>query len=62
MTALPACSSAMSCADVVCTVSNYVASLFGTVSVVAGPSLRAAIADSVQIRYPGVPPAAFDAP
>jgi glycosyltransferase involved in cell wall biosynthesis len=50
-------------ADVVCTVSNYVASRFlATVEEVAGPSLRAAIADSIQIRYPGLPPAAFDAP
>jgi glycosyltransferase involved in cell wall biosynthesis len=50
-------------ADVVCTVSNYVASRFlATVEEVAGPSLRAAIADSIQIRYPGLPPAAFDTP
>jgi glycosyltransferase involved in cell wall biosynthesis len=50
-------------ADVVCTVSNYVASRFlGTVEEIAGPSLRASLADMIQIRYPGLPPAAFDAP
>jgi len=50
-------------ADVVCAVSNYVASRFlATVEEVAGPSLRAALADGIQIRYPGLPPAAFDAP
>ncbi|HEX4834498.1 MAG TPA: glycosyltransferase family 4 protein [Trebonia sp.] len=50
-------------ADVLCTVSNYVASRFlATVEEVAGPSLRASLADAVQIRYPGLPPAAFDPP
>jgi glycosyltransferase involved in cell wall biosynthesis len=50
-------------ADVVCTVSNYVASRFlATVEEAAGPSLRAFLADGIQIRYPGLPPAAFDAP
>lgn len=50
-------------ADVVCTVSNYVAGRFlATVEEVAGPSLRASLADTIQIRYPGLPPAAFDAP
>jgi hypothetical protein len=50
-------------ADVICTVSNYVASRFlATVEEVAGPSPRATLADTIQIRYPGLPPAAFDAP
>jgi glycosyltransferase involved in cell wall biosynthesis len=50
-------------ADVVCTVSNYVASRFlATVEEVTGPSLPASLADTIQIRYPGLPPAAFDAP
>ncbi len=50
-------------ADVVCTVSHYVASRFlATVEEVAGPSMPASLADTIQIRYPGLPPAAFDAP
>ncbi len=50
-------------ADVVCAVSNYVAGRFLTcVEEVAGPSLRALISDSVQIRYPGLPLSAFEAP
>jgi glycosyltransferase involved in cell wall biosynthesis len=50
-------------ADVVCAVSNYVAGRFlATVEEVAGPSLRASLADTIQIRHPGLPPAAFDVP
>jgi glycosyltransferase involved in cell wall biosynthesis len=50
-------------ADVVCAVSNYVAGRFlATVEEVAGPALRTLLADSVQIRYPGLPLAAFEAP
>jgi glycosyltransferase involved in cell wall biosynthesis len=50
-------------ADVVCAVSNYVAGRFlRCVEEVAGPSLRAQVADSVPIRYPGLPPAAFEMP
>lgn len=54
-------------ADVVCAVSNYVARRFlDTVEEVAGPlagpALSAALASSIQIRYPGLPPAAFEAP
>ena len=50
-------------ADVVCTVSSYVARRFlATVEEVTGPSLAASLADTIQVRYPGLPPAAFDAP
>ena len=50
-------------ADVVCAVSNYVARRFlATVEEVAGPALSATLASSIQIRYPGLPPAAFEAP
>ena len=50
-------------ADVVCAVSNYVAGRFlATVEEVAGPALRALLADSVQIRCPGLPLTAFEAP
>jgi glycosyltransferase involved in cell wall biosynthesis len=50
-------------ADVVCAVSNYVAGRFlECVEEVAGPALIALLAGTVQIRYPGLPPAAFEAP
>src|SRR5262249_20061970 len=50
-------------ADVVCAVSNYVAGRFlATVEEVASPSLRAPRADTIQLRSPGLPPAALDVP
>jgi len=50
-------------ADVVCTVSRYTAERFlAGAEAIGGPGLAARLAESIVLRYPGLPPAAFAQP
>jgi glycosyltransferase involved in cell wall biosynthesis len=50
-------------ADVVCTVSHYTAERFlAGAEAIGGPELASRLAESIVLRYPGLPPAAFAQP